>query len=646
MRWFNFLLFRALFSVAMIALLIGGCGGGGETTEDEVSKKVPFTREEVPPGALPDVSAEMGGEGFTGEGWLSNEDYEPSGDPRAKKGGTFSWAFDEFPSTVRPIGKDNNSWVNSIIESYTYEGMIGIHSNTLDITPALATHWKISEDKRTFWFRLNPDARFADGSRLTTADVLASWKLRVDPTILFPSSNVSFGYYEEPVIESPYIIRVTTKELNWRLFLYFAGMSILPAKYIGHLTGTEFLKYYQFEMVPGSGIYELKPEDIVKGRSLTLTRRKDYWNIDNPKEQYTANFDRIKFIVVPEERLRFEKFKKGEIDFYVVGRAQWWIEETDFDNVKRGLVQKRKVFNDEPQGISGLVFNTRREPFNDIRMRQAITYLVNREKLIESLFFNEYMFLDSYYPGGTYENLNNPRYRFDPDKAVALLNECGWTERNNEGYLVKNGQVFELNLNFSQGWDRILTVLQEDFQKVGIKLNLRESTGATLFKMAMERKFGIHWQSWTGLLFPNPETSYASWLADSLNTNNFSGTKNDRIDELLKEYNVTFDQERRVEIIQEIDGILMKIQPYALGWYAPFTRLLYWNKFGQPDYYIGRTSRWYLSIPILWWYDEEKDKVLQAAKQNPSIKLEQGEVEVTYWPEWNAKHGRKFKAAF
>ena len=153
-------------------------------------------------------------------------------------------------------------------------------------------------------------------------------------------------------------------------------------------------------------------------------------------------------------------------------------------------------------------------------------------------------------------------------------------------------------------------------------------------------------KAWTGLLFPNPETSWASWLADSLYTNNLSGVKNARIDTLLREYNVVFDQARRVEIIREIDGILMQIQPYALAWYAPFTRILYWNKFGHPECYIPRTLEYYYAIPVYWWYDEEKDKMLQEARKNPSINLEVGPLEVTYWPEWNKEHGRQYKSEF
>ena len=402
-------------------------------------------------------------------------------------------------------------------------------------------------------------------------------------------------------------------------------------------------------MVPGSGTYELNLDNIVKGRSITLTRRTDYWDQDNPKGIGSSNFDRIKFLIVQDERLAFEKFKAGELDVYVVGQAKQWAEETDFENVQRGLIQKRRIYNDVPQGTSGFVFNMRVPPFNDPRMRLAITHLVNRQKWIDELFFNQYTFMDSYYPGGIYENPDNPKFRYDPDKAARLLAECGYSERNEQGWLVNDqDEMLELDLMFdSKSFERILTVFQGDLQQAGIKLNLKQSTQPTMFMMVMERKFKLHFQSWTGLTFPNPETSYSSALADSNNTNNLSGVKNERIDQLLKEYNITFDQPRRVEIIREIDGILMEIQPMALGWYAEFRRILYWNKFGHPEPYFGRTSPYYYSIPGLWWIDPVKEARLEEARRDETIQLDVGEVDVRYWQRWNEEHGgRSYTSEF
>lgn len=633
---------KIAFVGLFFSFVILGCGGGdknGDTADSDVTK---ITYEEVPPGALPDVPAELGGEGFTGEGWLTAES-PPIADPNAIPGGTFKMAIYEFPTTLRIEGKDANNTFTRMINNMCYESLIGTHSLTQEVVPGLATHWQISEDKKTYRFRINPKARWSDGSRLTADDVLATWKLKTDAGILAPYVNALWNKFEEPIVESPYIISVTAKELNWKFFIYFGGMNILPAKYLNKVDGKEYLEKYQFKMMPVSGLYFVDVKDIVKGKSISIRKRDDYWDKDHPNLKGAYNFEKIKFVVVKDERLIFEKFKKGETDFYQVGRAQWWVEETNFDEVERGLIQKRKIYNNEPQGIQGLVFNMRERPFSDKRVRQAIVHLYNRKKLIENLFFNEYLYLDSYYPGSVYENPNNPKYRFDPDKAVRLLNEAGYVERNQEGWLLgPDGQPFVLDLMITKPMERIYTVIQEDFAKVGIKLNLRLSSGQTMFKMVNERNFKIHHQAWGGLFFPNPENDVSSWTADPKNTNNLAGVKNDRIDELIKAYNVEFDFQKRVDMIREVDSILMDIQPWALGWYAPFHRILYWNRFGHPEWYFARTGD-YSSIIAYWWIDPEKEATLEKAMKDPSIKMEVGKTEVMYWPEYNQKHGRSYE---
>lgn len=628
---------QTAFAGLIALLLLIGCGGGSKEKQAGAQK----TTDGAATAAL-DVPAELGGPGFKGEGWISNDDYEPTGDPTAKVGGQFTMALIDFPSTLRTVGKDSNTEFMFMVENMVYESLIGIHSLTMDFIPGLATHWKISEDRQTFWFRINPNARFSDGTPVTTADVIATWKLQIDPGILAPYSNMLWGKFDEPVAESPYILRVHAKEVNWKFFLYFGGLSIMPAKHIS-IPGSQYLTDFQFKMPPGSGIYILDDEAIVKGRSLTLRRRTDYWDIKNPKGVGAANFEKIKFTVVTDERLMFEKFKKGELDFYQVGQAKRWKQECDFDDIQRGVIQKKKIYNDAVQGVQGLVFNMRVPPFNDIRMRQAITCLLNREKMISQLFFDEYIPIDSYYPGSIYTNPNNPLYRFDPDKAATLLKDCGWTKRDAEGWLVNAaGERLVLEMTYDQpSQERFLTVFQEDLKAAGIKLDLKQTTGATMFKMVNERKFKIHWQAWGGLFFPNPENDVSSWTADPDNTNNLAGVKDARIDELIKEYNVCFNQNRRIEIIQEIDMITMKIQPYALGWYAPFHRILYWNKFGHPKYYFTRTGDW-RSIVSLWWIDPEKEAALEKARKDEGVKFETGEVEQKYWIEYNKIHGRQF----
>jgi microcin C transport system substrate-binding protein len=212
--------------------------------------------------------------------------------------------------------------------------------------------------------------------------------------------------------------------------------------------------------------------------------------------------------------------------------------------------------------------------------------------------------------------------------------------------LVKAGRplAFEL-LYTSQSFDPYLTVYQEDLRKVGITVNLRLVTPETQFQMINERRFEMTLQGWGALRFPNPETSYHSRLADVNNTNNITGFKSARADELFKQYDTAFNVEDRVRIIREVDGILANEYHYAPWWYGPYVRILYWNKFGAPQGYVGRTADYIGAgngpgVPQLWWVDPDKVAKFEQAMRDSSIKLEVGPTEDRYWLEYTEKENQ------
>ena len=282
----------------------------------------------------------------------------------------------------------------------------------------------------------------------------------------------------------------------------------------------------------------------------------------------------------------------------------------------------------------------RTPPFDDQRVRQAVAYLFDREKLVKNLMYNQYTMTDSYYPGSVYENPNNEKIRFNEAKAAELLKEAGYTKRNSEGILVheQTGEPLALEMPIDESSERILAPVQQDLKKAGIKVEFKKIDGPTLFKNLNERKFSMAFMNWGGLLYPNPKSSFHSELADPLNTNNLGGFKDARADELIDREQITFDQAERVKILRELDSILVASNQFALAWYAPFTRVAYWNKFGHPEFYIGKISDWRYVLSAWWVSPEKKAKLAEALKDN-SINLGKGERDVMFWPEYNKKQG-------
>ncbi|MFN7972363.1 MAG: ABC transporter substrate-binding protein [Acidobacteriota bacterium] len=588
------------------------------------------------------VPPELGGPGFTGEGWQTVTSIQALGDPAAVKGGAVTLYETDWPATLRMTGKDWNSQMNYMIANLCFEGLVNVHPNTLEFMPGLASHWQISDDKMTYRYRINPAARWSDGSEVTSDDVVASYKLRMDPGLLDPSSVMTYGKLETPIAKSKYIVEVKVKEENWRNFLYFSGMTIFPAKEIS-IPAKDYLDKYQFAFTANTGPYIVKKEDIVTGESVTVRRRADWWDAKNPAWAGLHNVDAFKFLVVKDPNLAFEKAKKGEIDLFMVRKAQWWAEDVDrIDGVKRGLIQKKKIYSDFPIGTQGFALNIKRPPLDDIRVRKALRHLLNFPLFNEKFFAKEYRPLQSYYQGGTYQNRSNELVEYDELKAVELLEQAGFREIGPNGYRLKDGHELAFTLTYAdQLSERYLTPYVEDCKKAGIKINLQLLTPATHFKNVRQKDYDIAALAWGALVFPNPETSFHSNLADQLDNNNVTGFRDPKVDELCAAYDKEYDVKKRVEIVRQIDGLVYNQYPYVLTWYNPSQRLIYWNKIRLPKWGAWRTSD-YDTLPFCWWVDPEKEKELEAAKADPSKTMKaDDEVENHFWEAWNYAEAKK-----
>ena len=567
--------------------------------------------------------------------WMTNKDAAPLGSPNAKKGGELRIMIQQFLPTLREHGPSANLVTITDIYGLTHEPLLSLHHETRDWVPVVGSHWRVSDDKMTFWFKIDERAKFSNGKSVTADDVIATFEMLTNPDIKDHATEQLFNkYYEKPVAEAKDIVRVKAKVLSWRAMLYFAAsMKIYPAA-DARIPGNVYLDEYNWKQPPGTGPYIIQDpsKDLKDEVSVTLTRRDDYWAADDPGNKGLYNFGKLHFVVVRDRTLAFEKLKAGELDYYVVNRAQRWVEECNFPAVQNGWVQKRKVYNEQPQSFSGYMFNMREKPFDDKNVRLAFAYAYNRERLFDKLFFNQYEFLDSYYPASVWGNPNNRKIRYNPSRAERLLDRAGYTKRNKEGTRVHEKTGAALEFEFEYGFkesERIHRVVAEDLAKVGIRMTLKQVDYNSLIKRIGERKFKLHFQSWRGIAYPNPITSWNSDLANKTDNNNLTGFANKEVDELMAEYDRTFDKARQIENMQRIDSIIFKEYTTALAWYAPFERLVYWNRYGMSDNVLSRFTDQRL-IWSAWYLDPEKSRKLDAAIKSNS-KLPIGETVVDPW---------------
>ena len=326
------MLFRSFLILWLSICLFAGCD------ERKTSLRPPQEEPRYSTGDVP----EFGGTGFAGKDWENAEGLEPFGDPKAVKGGTLKIRLSSYPATLRFVGKDTNSRTNSILQGLMYETLLKLHPGTLECIPSLATHWQILRDQKTFRFRLDPKARWADGTPVTCEDVIASWKLRIDPGLESPDTLKMYEKLSCPVAESTYIVNVTTQELDWQLFLNFAtGMYIYPASVLKEISGKEYMAEYNEKVMMGSGPYRLVSFGMKTSQDLCFERRSEHWAKSERFTEKLYNFDKIQFIIEPDSENAFQRFKKGEYDIYSVNVSSQWIQSSQFDEIKRGIIQRR-----------------------------------------------------------------------------------------------------------------------------------------------------------------------------------------------------------------------------------------------------------------------------------------------------------------
>ena len=651
-----------LWSALLASALAAGCGTAKQespassgTNPTSANSTASLNKADYPvfpdadAGADPSVPADMGGRGFKGDGWSTNTDFDLIGDPRAVKGGLFREDTTDFPGTFRMQGPEWSSDTNYKIGRMVYESLLMLDPTTTDYIPSLATHWQIAADKQTYRFRINPNAKFSDGTAVTADDVVASWTFYTDKGANDPAQYAMFMKLEKPVAESKYIVRVKAKLPGWKDFMNFAtGMLIFPAATLKNVDGKTYLKDWNFKYLPGTGPYIIGASDINKGNSVSLRRRMGFWAEKTRRSIGLNNFDEVKVIIVRDRTLALQMLKKGDLDFFYVNRSKDWARELDFDKIQRGLVQKRKVFNFHPDGFQGFAINTRRETFKDIRVRQALALLFDRAEMTEKLFFNEYLPINSYFPGTPYENSDNPKNLYDPQAALKLLADAGWKTRDAQGRLSKDGKPLEIEILYdSQQSETYLTVFQDACRKIGITLNLRLVTFETAFKLMYGRQFDLTEVKFGGQIFPDPETMFHSRLADVNDTDNITGFKDSRIDDIIDQYGKTLDVKERTVMMRKLDGMMANLYHYVFQWYPPAERIAYWNKFGQPRGILSRTGLYESDlytgpgVEQLWWVDPVKAQKLNAAMADASIKLDPGETENHYWQEFDKKKGTK-----
>ncbi|MBF0237911.1 MAG: ABC transporter substrate-binding protein [SAR324 cluster bacterium] len=557
--------------------------------------------------------------------WLTNETSPVFADINAKKGGTFHASIQAFPLTMRTIGPDSNSSFRSAILG-NQMSLIGIHPNTEEILPELATHWAFGADKKTMYFKLDPRARWSDGKPVAAEDYIYTLEFMRSKHIVAPWYN---NYYTEEIDRvikfDEHTIAVVATKAKPDLHLTL-GLSPTPRHFYGELDDS-FVRKFNWEICPNTGPYVI--DKINKGKSITFKRKKDWWAKDLYWFKGRFNVDKVEYSVIRDVTTEFEYFKKGELDAFGLTLPNYWHQQAkDLDITTRGYAHKLWFYTDAPQPSYGFWLNQDKELFKDPNVRYAFAHAIDMDKLLKEVLRGDYQRLHNQFTGyGKYTNTSIKAREFDIAKVEALMKTSGW-QRGTDGIWIKNGTRFSVNVVYSsEPHTERLVVLREEALKAGIEMNLQRLDGSAAFKMVLEKNHDVAWMAYGTGLRPQYWEFYHSVNAHVPQTNNITNTDNPEMDKLIDIYRNSTDEQERVSLSRQIQEKIHEIGAYVPTYMVGYFREMYWRWWKLPKVPATKMSDSAFE-PFgtgLFWFDrdtyEETQKAMKTGKTFEPVTL-------------------------
>ncbi|MFH2129380.1 MAG: extracellular solute-binding protein, partial [bacterium] len=553
--------------------------------------------------------------------WQTNQRAPVFASPLAKKGGTYRSFITSFPLTMRHVGPDSNGGFAAVIFSLNLS-LVGIHPNTEEILPQLATHWAFGDDHRTMYFKLDRDATWSDGKPVTADDYLYTLEFMRSKEIVAPWYN---NYYTEEIDRvikfDPYTIAVVSKNPVPELHLKVA-ISPTPRHFYGKLP-SDFVRRFNWRIAPNTGAYDI--DEVKKGKFVTLKRKKNWWAKDKPYFKGRYNVDTIRYTVIRDLNTIFEYFKKNQLDSFPLTSPSFWHQKAKgMEEYEKGYVKKMWFYNNTQQPSIGFWLNQANDLFKDRNLRYAFAHAINMEKLLTEVLRGDYTRLNNHYTGyGAYTNTAIKAREYSIEKVEALMTKSGWT-RGPDGIWQKGGKRFSVNVNYSvELHTPRLVVLKEEAKKAGIELILKRLDGSSSWKLNLEKKHEVAWTGFSTGLRPAFWEHYHSANAFKTQTNNFTNTADPELDRLIEQYRSSLKTEQRIKLSLKIQEKLFEIGAFVPAYKVDYFRVAYWRWWQLPDVPATKHSGDLfdeLGTALFWMDPQLKKETLAAMKSGRTFK--------------------------
>lgn len=489
----------------------------------------------------------------------------PYANPDAPKGGKVTYgvvgSFDSVrPFIVKSMRTTARGLADPVFGNLVYEPLMQRSQDepfTLYGLLAETVEWN---DERSFiQYNINPAARWSDGEPVTADDVIFTMELFKEKGR--PPYSTRLNRVEKMEKVGPLSVRFTFNDSSNREFPLILSLTpVLPK----HATDAESFDQSTLEPGIGSGPYVVS--EVKPGERITYTRNPEYWARDLPIKRGIDNYDQIAVEYFLSETAQFEAFKKGVFDIYPDGSATNWSRGYDFPAVTSGEIVRKEYESKIPSGMYGFVFNTRKQLFEDVRVRQALTMLFDFEWANRSLYDNTYKRTHSFWDGSDLSSYGKPANEREreilapfPDAVSAEIMEGTWTlpvtdgsgrDRKVQraaltllqeaGYRIENGKLLDGNnrpfafdlMTQNEGQEKLAIAFQRSLAALGIEMAIRTVDDAQYQQRSQTFDYDMIMKSFSSSLSPGAEqiNRWGSASRDQQGSFNFSGAASPALD--------------------------------------------------------------------------------------------------------------------
>jgi len=472
---------------------------------------------------------------------LDNTNYDDLIPPES--GGALTNAMIGEPNNlIAMIAGDSAS---SAIAGQIFNALLKYDEN-LGFEGDLANSWTISDDYKKITFNLKQDIKWADDEPFTCEDVLFTWKKVTDPDTRTPYGS-DYQLVSKASCANNHIFIAEYDEPYAPALETWASLHILPE----HLLKNENINDTYFSLNPtGSNYYAL--DEWTTGQQVKLKT--------NPNSVHGRPLLEKKITrIIPDLSSQFMELIAGNIDLMNINPIQ-------FSRVfpsRSELNDKIDLYKEMGNGYTYFGFNLKKKPFDDINIRKAISYAINKEEIINGVLLGLGEEITSPYKPGTYwENKSINKISFDVSRSRELLEKSGYQLNANNIY-EKDGKplAFEILTNQNKQREMTAVLIQRRLQDIGIDVSIRVIEWASFVNRFIKTgEFEAVVLGWSLSLDPD---QYSIWHSSQQGPGqfNFIGYNNPRVDTLLENGRKELNNEKRKQIYDEFSKIIYDEQP-------------------------------------------------------------------------------------